>query len=170
MICTVPVNQNVAIHQLLLISVYIFACRRGSECTGEFVWNFCWLSFRKFEECSMFYVEIWSIEIFSISLCTKLQSIIHRSFECNLIPGTSYRSDKWIHFSNNQFMNRILTCFGCDFPSETCKLFWAIFAFTTLFSSWNMVHQSKNLFSLLSALNKVNELLPVNSLLFVAFK
>ena len=26
-------------------------------------------------------------------------------------------------------------------PSETCELFWAIFAFTTLFSSWNMVLQ-----------------------------
>ena len=53
-----------------------------------------------------------------------VQSIkIHGSFECNLTPGTSYRSNKWIHSSNNQFMNRILTCFGCDFPSETCKLF-----------------------------------------------
>ena len=39
MICVVPVNQNVAIHQLL-ISVYIFACRRSSECTCEFVMKF----------------------------------------------------------------------------------------------------------------------------------
>ena len=30
-------------------------------------------------------------------------------------------------------------------PSETWELFWAIVAFTTLFSSWNMVHQP-NLF------------------------
>ena len=109
------------------------------------LWNFWWLSFLEFEECSMFLIEIWSIEIFSISSYTKLQSIIHRSFECNLIPGTSYRSDKWIHFSSNQFMNGILTWFGCNFPSETCELFWAI-TFTTLFSSWNMVHQSKHFF------------------------
>ena len=53
--------------------------------------------------------------IFSISLYTKkLQSKIYRSFECNLIPATSYRSDKWVHFSNNQFMNGILTWFDCN--------------------------------------------------------
>ena len=40
MICVVPVNQNVAIHQLLLISVYIFACRRSSVCIREFVMKF----------------------------------------------------------------------------------------------------------------------------------
>ena len=103
----------------------------------------------------MFYVlnRNWSIEIFSISSYTKLQSLIHRSFECNLIPRTSYRSDKGIHFSNNQFMNGILTWFGCNFPSESCELFWAIFTFTTLFSLWNMVHESKHFFSLLSAQN-----------------
>ena len=127
MICAVAISQNVAIHQLLLISVYIFACARSSESTREFVMKyFCWLSFLEFEECSIFLIEIWSIEIFSISSYTKLQSIIHRSFECNLIPGTSYRSDKWIQFSSNQFMNGILTWFGCNFPSETCELFWAI--------------------------------------------
>ena len=39
----------------------------------------------------------------------KLQSKIHGSFECNLIPGTNlFGSDKRIHFSNNQFM-RIVT-------------------------------------------------------------
>ena len=102
MVCTVPISQNVAIHQLLLISVFIFACARSSESTCEFVMKyFFWLSFLEFEECSIFLIEIWSIEIFSISSYTKLQSIIHRSFECNLIPGTSYRSDKWIHFSSN---------------------------------------------------------------------
>ena len=147
MICTVRISQNVAIHQLLLISVYIFACARSSECACEFVMKFLLSQFSWIRR--MFYVlnrnfEIF--EIFSISSYTKLQSIIHRSFECNLIPGTSYRSDKWIHFSNNKFMNRILTWFGCNFPSETCELFWAIFTFTTLFSSWNMVHQSKNFF------------------------
>ena len=135
------------------------------------LWNFCWFSFLEFEECSMFLIEIWSTEIiiFYISSYTKLQSIIHRSFECNLILGTSYRSDKWIHFSNNQFMNGILTWFGCNFPSETCELFWAI-AFTTHFITWNMLHQSKHFSSLLSAQNKVNERLPVNSLLFLAFR
>ena len=136
---------------------------------ASLLWNFCWLSFFEFEECSMFLIEIWSIEIFVISSYTNVQSIIHQSFECNLIPGTSYRSNKWIHISSNQFMKGILTWFGCNFPSETYELFWAI-TFTTLFSTWNIVHQSKHFFSLLSAQYKVNELLPVNSLLFVAFK
>ena len=60
-------------------------------------------------------IEVSSIEIFSISSYTKkLQSKIHRSFECNLIPATSYRGDKRVHFSNNQFMNGILTWFDCN--------------------------------------------------------
>ena len=46
------------------------------------------------------------------SYTKKLQSKIHRSFQCNLIPGTSYRSDELIHFANNQFMNEILTWFA----------------------------------------------------------
>ena len=75
---------------------------------------------------------------------------IHRSFECNLLPGTSYRSDKRIHFSNNQFLNGILTWFAVIPLSETCELFWAIFAFTTPFSSWSMVYQSKNFFTTFS--------------------
>ena len=41
----------------------------------------------------------------------KMQSKIHRSLQCNLIPGTSYRSDEQIHFANNQFTNEILTWF-----------------------------------------------------------
>ena len=40
--------------------------------------------------------------------------------------------------------------------SETCELFWAIFAFTTLFSSWNIVLQ-RNFFSLLSAQNELSQ-------------
>ena len=32
-------------------------------------------------------------------------------------------------------------------PSETCELFWAIFAFTTPFSSWNMVLQPNFFFT-----------------------
>ena len=169
MVCTVPISQNVAIHQLLLISVYIFACARSSESTREFVMKyFCWLSFLEFEECSIFLIEIWSIEIFSISSYTKLQSIILRSFECNLIPGTSYRSDKWIHFSSNQFMNGILTWFGCNFPSETRN--YSERSLSQHFLVYEIWCTSLNIFSLLLAQNKVNELVPVNSLLFVAFK
>ena len=56
-------------------------------------------------------IEISSIEIFSISSYSKkLQSKVHPSFECNLIPATNYRGDKRVHFSNNQFMNGIVTC------------------------------------------------------------
>ena len=50
----------------------------------------------------------------------------------------------------------------------SCELFWAIFAFTTLFGSWNMVLQPNFFFHCFRHRTKVNELLPVNSLLFVA--
>ena len=80
-------------------STFLLAQGAVNVRTREFVMKyFCWLSFLEFEECSMFLIEIWSIEIFSISSYTELQSIIHRSFECNMILGTSYRSDKWIQF------------------------------------------------------------------------
>ena len=94
-----------------------------------------------------------------------MQSKIHRPFECNLIPATSYRSDKRVHFSNNQFMNGILTWFDCNssFRNLWILIFWVNFASTTLSSSWNRVLQP-NFFWLLSAQNKVNELLPVNYL------
>ena len=68
-------------------------------------------------------IEISAIEIFSISLYTKkLQSKIYRSLECKLIPGTSYRSVKWVHFSNNQFMNGILTWFDCNSSFENLRI------------------------------------------------
>ena len=64
-----------------------------------------------------------------------------------LIPATSYRSDKRVHFSNNPFMKLICPGFSGGLtvvpPLETCQLFWANFAFTTIFSSWKMVLQPK---------------------------
>ena len=83
-------------------------------------WNFCRLSFLEFEKCL---IEISSIEIFSISsYIKKLQSKIHRSFECNLIPATSYRGDKRVHFLNNQFMNGILTRFDCNSSFRSLRI------------------------------------------------
>ena len=74
--------------------------------------NFCWLSFLEFEECLNRNFIHWNI--FHLIVYLKLQSKIHRSFECNLIPATSYRGDKQVHFSNNQFMIGILTCFDVN--------------------------------------------------------
>ena len=67
--------------------------------------NFCRLSFLKFEECLD--RKFHPLKYFSSHRILK----IRRSFECNLIPAISYRSDKPVHFSNNQFMNEILTWF-----------------------------------------------------------
>ena len=87
-------------------------------------------------------IEISSIEIFSISSYNKkLQSKIHRSFECNLIPATSYSSDKRVHFSNNQFMNGILTWFDCNSSFRKLRIILSDLRFTALFSSCNMVLQ-----------------------------
>ena len=68
-------------------------------------------------------IVISSIEIFSISSYSKkLQSKIYPSFECNLIPATNYRGDKQVHFSNNQFMNGIVTWFDCNFSFRNLRI------------------------------------------------
>ena len=74
--------------------------------------NFCWLSFLEFEECLNRNFIRWNI--FHLIVYLKLQSKIHRLFECNLIPATSYSGDKQVHFSNNQSMIGILTCFDVN--------------------------------------------------------
>ena len=54
------------------------------------------------------------LKYFPFHRIQKIAVKFHRSFECNLIPATSYRGDKRVHFSNNQFMNGILTWFDCN--------------------------------------------------------
>ena len=116
-------------------------------------------------------IEISSIEIFSISSYSKkLQSKTHRSFECNLIPATSYRGDKRVHFSNNQFMNGILTWFDCNSSFRNLRIILSDLRFYSTFQFVKYGASAYFFFSLLSAQNEVNELLPVNSLLFAAVK
>ena len=90
--------------------------------------------------------EISSIEIFSISSYT------------NLIPATSYRSNKRVHFSNNQFMNGILTWFDCN---SSFKNLWIILSdlhFLNTFQFMKYGASALFFFSLLSVQNEVNEL------------
>ena len=168
MICTVPIGQNAAVSCCWFQCVF-FLAKWAVNTHASSSWNFCWLSFLEFEECLNRNFIHWNISISSYT--KKFQSKIHQSFECNLIPATSYRSKKRVHLSNNQFMNVSWPGLTVISPSETFELFWAFFAFTTLFSLFDMVLHPQFFFSLLSLQNKVNELLPVNSLLlFVAVK
>ena len=116
----------------------------SSEYTHEFcrLWQFSWiLKMSKF-------LWIVSIEIFSISSYTKkLQSKIHRS-----LNAIWYQVQ--VTEATNRFTFQIMNGLTVIPPSETCELFWAIFAFVTLFSSWNMVYQLKKIFSLLSLAQK----------------
>ena len=101
--------------------------------------------------------------MFSISSYTKkFQKQIHRSFECNLIPGTSYRSDKQIHFSNNQFTNGVLTWFNCNSSFRNLQIIRSDLRFCNTFQ-FVKYSAPKKFFSLLAVKNEVNELLPVNS-------
>ena len=88
-------------------------------------------------------IEISPIEIFSISSYTKkLQWKIHRSFR----NAIWYRL-KVIEATNGftfQIINSwIESWLGSTVipPSETCQSVWVIFAFTALFSLWNMMLQ-----------------------------
>ena len=100
------------------------------------LWNFCRLSF--LASLKNVKREISSIEIFSISPYTKncsqkftdhLNAIRYRLQVTEATNGFTFQS--WPG----------LTLIPVIPPSETCELFWVIFAFTTLFSSWNMVLQ-----------------------------
>ena len=93
-------------------SVFLLA-KYAVNAHASSLWNFNRLSFLEFEECLNRNFIHWNI-FHLIVLIKKLPSKIHRSFECNLIPGTSYRIDKRIRFSNNQLMNGILTWFDCN--------------------------------------------------------
>ena len=132
MICAVPIGQKCR-HHIVVVDFSLHFCLPNEQ----------WIQTRVRYEISASLVflnlknvliEISSIEIFSIS-----------SYPKKLMPATSYRSDKQVHVSNNQFTNGILTWFDC----KTCELFWAIFAFTTLSSSWNMALQPKYFFTAL---------------------
>ena len=145
-------------HPLLLISVCIFARVMSSEFTREFVMKFLAAQFswiwrmpkQKFHPLKYFP---------SHRILKQLQSKLHRSFECNLIPATSYRSDKRVHFSNNQFMNGILTWFDCNssFRNHAAN-----------YSEWSSLSQHLSVrevwcfslifFSLLSVQYEVNQL------------
>ena len=109
MICAVPMAKMPPSFSCCWFRSAFLLAWWGANTHASSLWNFCRLSFLEFEEC------LNRNFIFSISSYTKkLQSKIHRSFECNLIPATSYRSDKRVHFSNNQFVNGILTWFDCN--------------------------------------------------------
>ena len=126
------------------------------------LWNFCRLSFLEFEECLN---RISDIEIFSISSYIKnyskkftdhLNAIWYRLQVTEATNGFTFQIiNSWMKLES--WPRLTVTP-----PLETWELFWAIFAFSTLFSSWNMV-LPPNFFSLLSAQNEVNELLPANS-------
>ena len=89
--------------------------------------------------------EISSVEIFSISSYTKncsqkftdhLNAIWYRLQVTEATNGFTFQIiNSWMESWAG------LTVIPFIPPSETCDLFWAIFAFTTLFSSWNMVLQ-----------------------------
>ena len=92
-----------------LFRLAIFARVMSSEYTSS-LWNFCQLSFHElFEECLN---RNTSIEIFSISSFTPI--IWNMQFD----TGYNYSSDKQVHFSNNQFMNGILTRLDCNINSS----------------------------------------------------
>ena len=109
-------------------------------------------------------MEISYIEIFSISSHTKSCSqkfTDHLNVIWHRVKVTEATNGFIFQMINS--LKGILTRFDCIPPSQTCELFWPIFAFATLFSSWNIVHQP-NYFSLLSVQKEVNELLLVKSL------
>ena len=80
-----------------------------------------------------------------------------------MIPGTSYRIDKQIHFSNNQFTNGVLTWFNCNSSFRNLQIIRSDLRFCNTFQ-FVKYSAPKKFFSLLAVKNEVNELLPVNSL------
>ena len=128
------------------------------------LWNFCQLSFLEFEECLNRNFSHWNIFHFIIILKSCSQKF------------TDHLNAIWLRVqvtgATNRFTFQIINSWIESWPglavippSATCELFWAIFAFATLFSLWNIVHQPKNFFHCFRLRKpKVNKLLPVNSL------
>ena len=75
-----------------------------------------------------------------------------------------------VHFSNNQFMIGILTWFDASSSFRNLRIILSDLRFDDTFQFVKYGASGYFFFSLLSAQNEVNEVLPVNSLLFVAVK
>ena len=79
-----------------------------------------------------------------------------------LIPATSYRSDKRVHFQMINLMNGILTWFDCNSSFRNLRIILSDLRFHNKFQFVKYVLQPI-FFSLLLAQNEVNELLPVTA-------
>ena len=123
-------------YPLVVVDFSLHFCLHNKHAVNTRVsslWNFCQLSFLEFEECLNRNFSHWNIFHLIINYTKKLQSKIHRSLECNLTAGTSYRSNKQIHFSNNQFMNWILTWFGCNSSLSNLRIILSDLRFCNTF-------------------------------------
>ena len=162
MICAVPIGQKCR-HPLVVVDFSVYFCLHNEQ------WIHMWVHheisagsvFLNFKNVQL---KISSIEIFSISLYTK-------KFQSKF---TNHLSTIWYRLQvteeTNGFTFPIINSWMESWPgltvippSEISELFWAFFAFTMLFSLFDV-----RFFSLPSAQNKVNELLPLNSLLLFA--
>ena len=110
------------------------------------LWNFCPLSFLEFEEClnrSFIHWNIYHLIVYQNS-CSQnftdhLNAIWYRLQVTEATNGFTFQIiNSWMESWPG--LTVIL-------PSEICELFWAIFAFTTPFSSWNMVLQPNFFFT-----------------------
>ena len=88
-------------------------------------------------------IEVSSIEIFSISSYTKK---LPSNFTDHLnAMATSYRSDKQVHFSNNPFMNEILTWFDCNSSFRNLRIILSDLRFHNTFQFVKYVTLHRNL-------------------------
>ena len=145
-------------------SAFLLAYKWAVNTHTSWLSNFCRLNFFEFEECLYRNFIHWNIFHLIVSrfqswidylksgpvcrlrnLCNRFQKSCSQKFADHL-TAIWYRLQ--VTKATNGFTFQITNSWLESWPgltlippSETCKSFWAIFAFTTLFRSWNMVLQ-----------------------------
>ena len=96
------------------------------------LWNFCQLSFLEFEECLNGNFIHWNIFHLIVYYKVAVKFTDHLNAINYLIPGTSYRSDKQIHFQIIN-MNGISTGFGCNSSLSNLRIILSNLRFCNTF-------------------------------------
>ena len=144
----------------------------SSEYTREFVIKFLPAQFSwiyvEFEECLNRNFIHWNIFhlIVYLKVAVKNSPIIWMQFD----TGYKLQRRQTGSLSNNQFMIGILTWFDASSSFRNLRIILSDLRFDDTFQFVKYGASGYFFFSLLSAQNEVNEVLPVNSLLFVAVK
>ena len=105
-------------------------------CKQARIWTFFWLDRKQYGLFALFRLAKMPP---SVSCCHRILKSCRQKFTDHLIPATSYRSDKRVHFSNNQFMIGILIWFDCNSSFRNLRIILSDLRFHSFSFSFSLL-------------------------------